>query len=112
MATITEHQVVAAYLELNLAEKYRFVPNSTDKFKSACLDVFTFYHFKVDLSAEESIEKFKPLVLHYKKIIGKVNEAKRYPKKSVYHKFPDSAKLFYSPATYSDFHFITQNVPR
>ena len=110
MTTITEHQVIAAYLEQKLGEKYRFVPNSTDKFKSACLDVFTFYHFKVNLSAEESIEKFKPLVLHYKKIIGKVNEAKRYPKKSVYHKFPDSAKLFYSPTT--DFNFITQNVPR
>ena len=106
MGSITEHQVVAAYLELNLGEKYRAVPNSTDKFKSACLDVFTFYHLKVDLSAEENEEKFKPLVLQYKKIVGKVVEAKKDPKKSVYHKFPDANKLFYSPQ--SGLTFITQ----
>ena len=106
MTTITEHQVIAAYLEQKLGEKYRFVPNSTDKFKSACLDVFTFYHFKVDLSTQENEEKFKPLVLQYKKIVGKVVEAKKDPKKSVYHKFPNANKLFYSPQ--SGLTFITQ----
>ena len=112
MGSITEHQVVAAYLEQNLGEKYRSVPNTVDKFQKACLDVFTFYNFKVDLSAEENSEKFKAFVLHYKKIVKKIQDAKSNWRKSVYHKFPDAAKLFYSPNT--DIPFITQqqNVAR
>ena len=108
MTTITVHQVVAAYLEQNLGEKYRLLPNTTDKFKSACLDVFTFYHFQVDLSTEENSEKFKKFVLHYKQIARKIQDAKSNHRKSVYHKFPDAAKLFYSPDP--DITFITQNV--
>ena len=106
MGTISEHQVIAAYLEQNLGEKYRSVPNTVDKIQTACLDVFTFYNFKVDLSAEENVEKFKAFVLQYKKIAKKIQDAKSNWRKSVYHKFPDATKLFYSPDP--DTTFITQ----
>ena len=49
MASISEHQVITAYLEENLGQKYRSKPNYFDKFQSGCLDVFGFHGFKVDL---------------------------------------------------------------
>ena len=91
-----------------MGQKYRSKPNHFDKFKSACLDVFGFHGFKVDLSSEENEDKFKPYVLHYKLIAGKIQKAKENAGKSVFHKFPDSQKLFFTQN--DDNTFIKQQV--
>ena len=110
MASISEHQVIKAYLEEKLGEKYRNKPNHFDKYHHSCLDVFGFYDFKVDLSTEENGNKFKAYVLHYKCIVSKILRAKKDSRKSVYDKFPDSEKSFYSPS--NDNTFINQQVAR
>ena len=97
MASISEHQVIKAYLEEKLGEKYRNKPNHFDKYHHSCLDVFGFYDFKVDLSTEENGNKFKAYVLHYKCIVSKVQKALKNSRQSVYEKFPNPEKLFHSP---------------